>query len=284
MDYWIVTNKSYAVNMTASRVRTRGPISRLVVAATSLVVFAGCGSSTDSTTSTSPVLIAAASDLRPAFEEMAPLFTADTGIAVTFSFGSSGQLREQIVNGAPFDVFASANSEFVDDVIDAQRAQTDTKVVYARGRIVLWAASSEKVPRNIGELSTSRYSRIAIANPNHAPYGLAAKQALTSAGVWNAVSNRLVLGENISDTKKIIDSGNVDAGIIAMSLAIADGGTYVEIPEKLHAPLLQTAVVTTTGTQQAGGKKWLDFMMSTAGSRIMSKYGFVPPQTSSTTS
>lgn len=271
------------MSMFVSRLRTRGPISRLIVAAASLVALAGCGSSTESTSDTAPVLIAAASDLRPAFEEMAPQFTADTGISVSFSFGSSGQLREQIVNGAPFDVFASANSEFVDDVIDGQRAQANTKVVYARGRIVLWAASSKKVPRDISELSSSRYTRIAIANPDHAPYGLAAKQALTSAGVWESVSNKLVLGENISDTKKIIDSGNVDAGIIALSLAIADGGTYVEIPEKLHEPLLQSVVVTTTGAQQVGGKKWVDFMMSTAGSRIMSKYGFVPPKTSNTT-
>lgn len=271
------------MSMFVSRLRTRGPISRLIVAAASLVALAGCGSSTESTSDTAPVLIAAASDLRPAFEEMAPQFTADTGISVSFSFGSSGQLREQIVNGAPFDVFASANSEFVDDVIDGQRAQSNTKVVYARGRIVLWAASSKKVPRDISELSSSRYTRIAIANPDHAPYGLAAKQALTSAGVWESVSNKLVLGENISDTKKIIDSGNVDAGIIALSLAIADGGTYVEIPEKLHEPLLQSVVVTTSGAQQVGGKKWVDFMMSTAGSRIMSKYGFVPPKTSNTT-
>lgn len=271
------------MSMFVSRLRTRGPISRLIVAAASLVALAGCGSSTESTSDTAPVLIAAASDLRPAFEEMAPQFTADTGISVSFSFGSSGQLREQIVNGAPFDVFASANSEFVDDVIDGQRAQSNTKVVYARGRIVLWAASSKKVPRDISELSSSRYTRIAIANPDHAPYGLAAKKALTSAGMWKSVSNKLVLGENISDTKKIIDSGNVDVGIIALSLAIADGGTYVEIPEKLHAPLLQSVVVTTSGAQQVGGKKWVDFMMSTAGSRIMSKYGFVPPKTSNTT-
>lgn len=268
--------------MIASRLRARGPIVRLFVAATSLVALAGCGSSPESTSNTAAVLVAAASDLRPAFEELAPQFTKDTGIPVTFSFGSSGQLREQIVNGAPFDVFASANSEFVDDVIDAQRAKADTKTTYARGRIVLWASSSNNVPRDISELATSRYTRIAIANPNHAPYGLAAKQALTSAGVWNAVSNKLVLGENISDTKKIVDSGNVDAGIIALSLAIADGGAYVEIPEKLHEPLLQSVVVTTTGAQQTGGKKWVDFMMSTAGARIMSKYGFVPPQTSST--
>lgn len=269
--------------MVNSRSRARGPISRLIVAAAVLAVLAGCGSSTESTSNSAPVLVAAASDLRPAFEELATSFTKDTGIAVTFSFGSSGQLREQIVNGAPFDVFASANSEFVDDVIDAQRANADTKTIYALGRIVLWSAASKTVPSDISELSTSRYTRIAIANPDHAPYGLAAKQALTTAGVWDAVSNKLVLGENISDTKMIVDSGNVDAGIIALSLAIADGGTYVEIPETLHEPLLQSVVVTTTGAQQTAGKKWIDFMMSTTGTRIMSKYGFVPPTESDAT-
>lgn len=244
-----------------------------------LVFTSACGRTLDKKIDTPPILVAAASDLRPAFEELAKSFTADTEIAVSFSFGSSGQLREQIVNGAPFDVFASANAEFVNDVIDEGRAVPDTKVNYGVGRIVLWSATAENLPSSFESFQPSRYKRIAIANPQHAPYGLAAQQALTSAGHWDSSETKIVYGENISDTKKIIDSGNAEIGIIALSLAIADGGTYVDIPESFHAPLLQAAVVTTGGDQEAGARRWIDYMMSERGRQVMSRFGFVaPPQ------
>ncbi len=261
--------------------RLASRVARVLVA---LSFVSSCGGAASSSPSDTPALvIAAASDLRPAFEELAEQFTNDTNVDVTFSFGSSGQLREQILNGAPFDVFASANAEFVDEIIELDRGLAATKANYAIGRIVLWSSQPETLPDSITGLTSSSFARIAIANPTHAPYGLAAQQALTSAGIWNSIEKKLVYGENISDTKKIIDSGNADIGVIALSLAIADGRRYVEISESLHTPLLQAAVVTTTGKSPRTAKQWMDYMSSPTGTTVMKKYGFIAPNGTTTT-
>jgi molybdate transport system substrate-binding protein len=240
-----------------------------------------CSTSTSSGESSrnSPqqILIAAASDLRPAFEELAWAFSSNADINVTFSFGSSGQLREQIINGAPFDAFASANSSFVDDVITAGKGIESTKTNYAVGRIVLWSAQSETLPTSITDLVDPAYSTIAIANPQHAPYGIAAEEALRESNVYDTVQKRLIFGENISDTFNIAKSGNATVGIIALSLAIADGRPYILIPDNLHSPLRQAIVVTTEGSRAIAAQRWIEFMSSPTGRDIMTRYGFVVP-------
>jgi molybdate transport system substrate-binding protein len=251
-----------------------------VLAAVIAVTAAGCGSDDTTSTATSPVAeitVAAASDLRPAFEELGAAFEEATGTRVTFSFGSSGQLREQIINGAPFDLFASANVEFVDEVIDAGRGVAETKADYALGRIVLWSPSGVALPTSIDELTDARFKRIAIANPEHAPYGLAAKQALESAGIYDLIADRLVNGENISDTFRIAKSGNAEVGIVALSLAIADGSTYTLLPAELHEPLEQALVVTSTGARGAAATAFAEFLSSPTGREVMVRYGFVLP-------
>jgi molybdate transport system substrate-binding protein len=244
-----------------------------VVAA--ILVVAGCGSS--SASDPGSITVAAASDLRFAFEELGARFTDDTGIEVTFSFGSSGQLREQIINGAPFDVFASANVAFVDAVIDAGRGRGDTKADYAVGRLVLVAPAGSDPPDSVAELSAPSYRRVAIANPEHAPYGLAAKEALESAGVLDDVRDRLVYGENISDTHRIVQSGNADVGLVALSLVIADGTPHVLIPDDLHEPLLQALVVTAGADRAEAATRFADHVRGAAGREIMVRYGFVLP-------
>ena len=122
------------------------------------------------------ITVAAASDLRQAFGELGAEFTKETGVTVEFSFGSSGQLREQIINGAPFDVYASANSAYVDDVISSGKGDAKTRAVYAIGRLALVVSKSKLIPTNLADLQDTTYERIVIANPQHAPYGLAAKQ------------------------------------------------------------------------------------------------------------
>jgi molybdate transport system substrate-binding protein len=241
-----------------------------------LVVLAGCAGRGASGSGGAGITVAAASDLRFAFEEVADGFTDATGIPVTFSFGSSGLLREQVINGAPFDVFASANVAFVDDVITAGRGAPETKADYAEGRIVLWAGGGAP-PRAVAELRDSRYRRIAIANPQHAPYGLAAVEALESAGVLEAVEPRLVYGENVSDTMRIVSSGNADVGIVALSLAIVDGSDHVLVPEDLHRPLRQALVVTAPQDRRDAAEAFVDHLGSDAGRALMARYGFVPP-------
>lgn len=251
-----------------------------LLAGAALLISACAGQPATTVGSAAPsaaITVAAASDLRPAFEELGARFRETTGTAVTFSFGSSGQLGEQIINGAPFDLFASANVEFVDEVIAAGRGIASTKAAYALGRIVLWSPAGVAVPRSLGELNEPRFRRIAIANPEHAPYGMAAKQALESAGVYTAVRQRLVYGENISDTFRIAQSANADVGIVALSLALADGGDYTLIPAELHAPLEQALVVTSRGARGQAAARFADFVASPAGRAVMVRYGFVLP-------
>lgn len=242
-------------------------------------VTTGCGDAATTTVAAPAVeeiLVAAASDLRPAFELLGSEFSAATGTTVTFSFGSSGQLAEQIVNGAPFDLFASANVEFVDRVIAAGRGQADAKADYAVGRIVIWVPDGEP-PTHIEDLTGERFERVAIANPDHAPYGLAAMQALETAGIHDELRPRLVYGQNISDTFQIAKSGNVDAAIIALSLAIADGSEYTMLPADLHEPLRQALVVTSVGARGGAARAFAEFVASPEGREVMVRFGFVLP-------
>jgi molybdate transport system substrate-binding protein len=220
-------------------------------------------------------VVAAASDLRFSFTDLGEQFEETTDINVTFTFGSSGQLKEQIINGAPFDVFASANEKFALDVVDAGKGWPETLQPYAMGRIVLLARSGLDVPSTISGLTSDDFARIAIANPAHAPYGIAAREALESVGVYDEVKSRLVLGENVSDTLRLVETGNVDAAIVALSLVIVGDAAYELIPDNLHAPLRQTIVVTKTGENENNGRTFVEFLFSDNGRRIMESYGFV---------
>ena len=244
------------------------------------LAISGCGggsSSLPNSVVASQLTVAAASDLRPAFEELGQLYTAKTGVKVTFTFGSSGQLRQQIVNGAPYDLFASASSEYVDEIIRVGRGIASTEAEYALGRIVLWSPAGVELPTQVGELVDPTYARIAIANPDHAPYGAAAKEALLSAGIYEGVKDRLVFGESISDTFEIAKSANADVGIIALSLAIASGTEYTLIPPSLYTPLRQTLVVTSVGTQGDAAQAFAALVASAEGRRVMVRYGFALP-------
>jgi molybdate transport system substrate-binding protein len=241
------------------------------------VVLGAAACSSSSASGPRSITVAAASDLRVAFEELGDRFTDDSGIEVTFSFGSSGQLREQIVNGAPFDVFASANVAFVDAVIEAGRGRADTRAEYGVGRLVLVVPPGGDPPTSLDELVEAGFRRIAIANPDHAPYGLAARQALESVGLLGPLGDRLIYGENISDTLRIVRSGNADVGLVALPLVIADGSPYSLVPDDLHDPLVQALVVTAADSRVADATAFADFVTSPAGREVMVRYGFVLP-------
>lgn len=256
----------------------------VVLAALLLLGVPGCGSA--EAVSSDPLLVAAASDLLPAFTELGESFEERTGRAVRFSFGSSGQLAQQIAAGAPFDVFASADAAFVDAVVAAGRGDTATQHTYASGRLVLWSASGrwagwDGLPALAGDPAVGT---IAIANPEHAPYGRAAREALDATGVLDAVGDRLVLGENVSDTQRLAATGNADAAVIALSLALAaderdpDEGRWVLIDEHLHAPLRQQLVVTAFDDERAGAAaSFVELVGSEEGRRIMRRFGFLLP-------
>ena len=257
----------------------RGPWTRtwrLGAVALVLSSLIGCGGDEPSTPAAG-ITVAAASDLRPAFEELGRRFTQETGTPVTFSFGSSGLLREQIVNGAPFDVFASADDASVDAVVQAGAGDPDTRLEYGRGRLALRVAEGKPQPGTVGGLAEAEYDRIAIANPDHAPYGRAAVQALESADVGDEVADRVVYGENVSDALRLVASGNADVGIVALSLVLAEGGPVVLVPEELHEPLRQTLVVLGTGEQARTARAFATYVDGAVGRQVLLRHGFALP-------
>lgn len=223
------------------------------------------------------VTIAAAADLSKAFEEVGAAFTKQTGIKPVFRFGSSGLLAQQIGEQAPFDVFAAANVAYIDDVVAKGACDGATKRPYARGRIVVWS-KAHKVTA-LTQLTEPRFAKIAIAHPDHAPYGKAAKQALEAAGVWAQVEGKLVFGENVRQTMQWAQEGDADAAIVALSLAhVTVGGNSLLIDEAQHQPLVQALAVCKHGGAEANGRAFVDFLTSPAGTEIMKRYGFALPE------
>src|ERR1044071_3039862 len=159
--------------------------------------------------------VAAASDLTFAFKDLGAAYEKKTGQKVEFSFGSTGLLAKQLAEGAPFDVFAAANVSFIDDVVKAGACDASTKSDYAIGRLAMWAPNDPKVapPATLNDLTDKRFVKIAIANPEHAPYGKAAVEAMTAAGIYDAVKSKLVYGENVSQTLQFAQSGNAEVAM-----------------------------------------------------------------------
>lgn len=220
-----------------------------------------------------PLLVAAASDLQPAFGELGQVYEEQTGRSVTFTFGSSGQLSQQIVNGAPFEVFAAADEAYVEDVLDAGRGDPGTRRPYALGRLALWTSGAQA---SLADLAQPRFRRVAVANPEHAPYGEAAVAALRSSGLYDRVQPKLVYGENVSDTLRLATSGNADAAIVALSLAsVQDSGRFTEIPADLHPPLRQALVV--TGSRTDAARRFADLVTGPRGREVLRRYGFAAP-------
>jgi molybdate transport system substrate-binding protein len=255
-----------------------------VVATLLVAALVGCGKHDrdggDGSRKGEPLRVAAAADLALAFAEIGPGFEKSSGKKVEFSFGSTGLLAKQIAEGAPYDVFAAANVSFVDDVVRSGACLGETKKIYARGRIVMWSSDKSKLPATLDALRDPRYVKVAIANPEHAPYGLAAQQAMIRSGIWADVKPRAVYGENVQQTMMFATSGNADVAIVALSLAIASPGSYVAIDPNLHDPLEQAMVVCKGGS--SGGKPnearaFVEYVGSEGGRAIMRKYGFLLP-------
>ncbi|MCX7670223.1 MAG: molybdate ABC transporter substrate-binding protein [Anaerolineae bacterium] len=231
-----------------------------------------------------PLTVSAAADLIYAFQEIAAQFEAETGQKVVFNFGSTGQLARQIEYGAPVDLFAAADVSFVEELVRAGLVLSDTVQLYARGRIVLWTrADSPLHLERLEDLMQPAVRRVAIANPDHAPYGVAARQALQAAGVWEAVQPKLVLGENVRQTLQYAETGNVDAAIVALSLSVpaaaelSGPGRWVLIPQELHAPMDQALVVVKGTRQEAAARAFAAYVHGPRGRSIMRKYGFILP-------
>jgi molybdate transport system substrate-binding protein len=229
------------------------------------------------------VTVAAAADLIYAMNEIAANFNKVTGCAVRVSTGSSGNFLSQIENGAPLDVFFSADIEYPKKLEAEGLAAPGSTYLYAAGKIVLWVRNDSRLDINKGlaALRDPSIQKIAIANPQHAPYGRAAQQALQNAGLYDAVKNRLVLGENISQAAQFVESGNAGAGILALSLVLSpelkDKGRFGRIPENLYAPIEQGVVIIRATQNPRGAQAFLDYIKTPETAALLERYGFALP-------
>lgn len=227
---------------------------------------------------THEITVAAAADLAPAFEELGKAFEQETGIKTIFMFGSTGTLAKQIENGAPADLFAAANISFVEELERKGLIAPDTKALYARGRITLWTRANNPLSLNgIEDLARPDVKRVAIANPEHAPYGVAAREALQASGIWDAVKPKLILGENVRQALQFAETGNVDAAITALSLSTQSDGHWTLIPEETHMPLDQAMAVIKGAQHEQPARRFAGFINSDRGRAVMRKYGFILP-------
>ncbi len=245
----------------------------LATIALTLAASAGCGGE-----SRPSVTVAAASDVRPAFEALATAFEAACACDVEFVFGSSGNLATQIEEGLPADVFASADEEYVDRLAAAGIVVDGSRAVYAIGRIVLVTRhDSGIVMEGIESLLDERIRRVAIANPDHAPYGRIAKDALVNAGLWDAIEPKLVFGENAAQAIAFVETGDAQAGVVPLSLAIQKGEAlaYEVVDAELYAPLVQAAVVAASSDDPALARRFIAFITGPEARPVMEKYGFV---------
>lgn len=234
-------------------------------------------------TATAPahgLTIAAASSLRQAMPELEAAFAEQQpGTPLRIIYGASGKLATQILNGAPYDLFLSADTTYPRK-LEAQEAVAAGPEVYAVGRLVLWHADPQREPLSPSDLASDSVRRIAIAQPRHAPYGQRARQALEALDLWQAVERKLVYGENIGQTAAMVESGAAEAGLIAWSLTFAPelaGRPFTLIDRHLHDPLAMAMVVTRQGGEKPEAGHFRDFLQSATARDILGRYGFESP-------
>jgi molybdate transport system substrate-binding protein len=231
--------------------------------------------------------VAAAADLEPVLPPILAEFERETGIHAEATFQASAMLTTQIQNSAPFDLFLSADVGYPRRLIAAGladaagTANSSTPVVYARGTLVLWARKDSALPPpSLDLLRNPALKRLAIANPDRAPYGRAAVAALTNLKLYDALKPKLVTAENIAQTAQFADSGNADAGLISLTSALTPrlsaNGTYFVIPRELYPPIEQGAVIVTKTTERAQAHRLLDYLLSAPVQAQLAKGGLTP--------
>jgi molybdate transport system substrate-binding protein len=218
--------------------------------------------------------IAAAANLNPVFDEIGRAFTARTGVKVVNSYASTAQLAQQIEAGAPFDVFAAADTAHVDKLIGAGRLAADTRAIYARGKLVLWIPFPERVPvAAMGDLIREEVRLIAIASPNAAPYGKAAVQALQATGLWAAVAPKVAYATNINLAREYAASGNTEAAFTSYSLVINARGRIIAVDPNTYDPIDQALAVCTSARNAKLAREFADFVKA-GGAEILQRYGY----------
>ena len=223
------------------------------------------------------VLVAVAANFIPPFREIATEFEKATGHAVRVAAGSSGNFYSQIKNGAPFDVFLSADTERPKLLEDEGLGVKDSRFTYAIGRLVLWSPNPDLI-KGEETLRSRNYKRLAIANPKTAPYGVAAMQAIQKLELWNSLQPHIVMGESLGQTMGFIESGNAQLGFVALSQVldpkIKGQGSRWDVPKHLHEPIKQDAILLTKGNDNAAAKALMEFLGSPKSKTIIERYGY----------
>lgn len=225
---------------------------------------------------TSPQInVAAAANLTDAFAEVGKQFTAETGIRVTYSFGATADLARQIENGAPFDVFAAADVEHVEQLNSKSLLTPGTNKVYARGRLVLWIppGSSLKISR-IEDIARPEVERIAIAKPDLAPYGRATVEALRALNLWQQVEPKIIYGQNVAQTKQYASTGNVEVAFIPLALVKPNEGQTIEVDESLHQPIAQAIAVIKDSHKQEAAQRFVNFVLNSEAQALLERFGY----------
>ena len=259
------------------------PTRSRLIAIAGLVALATLTTLTAHSAGSRMVAVAAASDLQTVLPALLSGFEKATAIKVAVSFGSSGNFFAQIQNGAPFDVFFSADVDYPRRLVAAGHAERDSLYEYATGRLVLWTRTDSglDIRRGMTMLRDARVRRIAVANPDLAPYGRAAVAALRTAGVYDQVKDKLVFGENISQTAQLAQSGNADVGLFAHSLAVGAvlnaSGTFFDIPSTTYPPVVQAAVLVSTSWNKDAGRALLQYIKSPEARQTFAAFGFGAP-------
>jgi molybdate transport system substrate-binding protein len=230
----------------------------------------------------STLAVAAAADLQAVMPQLVDRFVRDTGVQATVSYGSSGNFFAQIENGAPFDVFFSADVDYPRRLVASGHAEADSLYEYATGHLVVWTRSDSgiDVTRGLSIVADARVKRVAIANPRYAPYGRAAVAALQHEQLYERVKSKLVLGENLSQTAQFAQTGNAQVGIISLSLARGPAlktGKYIEVPTTFHPPIQQAAVVLSGSKSKAAARRLLDYLRRPETAKLLQSFGFAPP-------
>lgn len=240
------------------------------------VLFSSCGPGPAGPPGS--LTVAAAANLSEVFAEAGRKFREQTGIDATFSYGSTAQLAQQIENGAPFDVFAAADTGHVDSLVKSGKALAGSRAVYALGQLVLWMPRGEESGvRNLAGLRGGHVRFVAIAQPDLAPYGEASVEALRNAGLWEAIQPKVVYANNISQARQLAASGNADAAFTAHSLVLHDQGSVLSVDPSLYRPIEQAVAIIAGSRRQAEAQKFREFLLGTEGRRILAASGYTLP-------
>lgn len=229
-------------------------------------------------TDSSELIVAAATNLTDAFAEIGPRFTSVSGIRVVFSFGATADLSKQIENGAPFDVFAAADTAHIELLEREGLLTPGTRALYARGRLVMWLpqGSTLKVGR-VEDITSKEFERISIAKPDLAPYGQATVESLGALGIWPQIEPKVVYAQNVSQAKQYAATGNAEAAFIPLALVKPGEGSYIEVTEGLHRPIDQALGIMKASSKQAAAGQFVSFLMSLEGQELLSKKGYSKP-------